>query len=904
MNIVVKINVFLSVVVFLLVQNLFGQTTGKIAGTVFDAVSGEALAGANVQVEGTALGASVALDGSFFIINVAPGTYTITIEMIGYKKFQIENLRVSVNRTAYVEANLEMAILEGEVIVVQADKIATKKDQTSSMRTISSKQMETLPVETVGAVVAMQAGVVNGHFRGGRSNEVTYMVDGLQVDESFSGEGKTVELEKESIEDLEVVTGTFNAEYGRAMSGVVNAVTKSGGNQFEGSVTVFSGTYLTQNTDKFIGLQNIDLLRNKDFTAALSGPIIRDKLTFFMNTRFQDRKNHLNGIQRFKVDDYSDYIDADPVLWHVENNGNNKFTPMNNALNFSFLGKLTYKLTDAIKTSLLYTRNDDQWNNYNHAFKYNPNGVPTTYRKTDMFSLQLSHSISTNAFYQVNLSRIDNTGSYYLFKNPLSKKYVHDGYLRGTEQIGFVTGGQIKDHNIRNSVDYNAKIDLTWQLNKVHSIKSGLLYTQHSIENSNTSIRNTFFGLPEESDFIINERGEVEFLNYTPYVPDNQSIYSDIYSVEPYEFSAYVQDKMEAEEIVINFGLRMDYFNPQTVYPTDRRNPDNNPQLSTTEYAKADEKIQISPRFGLAYQLGNKAVLRFSYGHFFQMPPMYALYQNNSFFLSPNDYETTMGNAQLKAQKTIQYEIGLWQELSDGFGLEVALFYRDIFDLLSTKVVTTYNQVEYGLFTNKDYGNTKGLEIKLDYSKNGLTAFLNYTLMYTRGNSDNPSQNYSRAGSNIDPVNRLIVMSWDQRHTLNATAGYYSGNWGATFTGYYNSGSPYTWAPISLNPLVNINLPPNNDYRPSRVSVDLNSYYKWRLYDDIALQLNLSIYNLLDGLNETWVYSSTGRANTIIPDEAAQNAHRKDFNDYFDQFKNPSQYESPRYVKIGLGLIF
>ncbi len=904
MNIFTKINGLFFVLILLCVQNVSAQTTGKIAGTVFDSATDEPLAGANVLVEGTALGASVAVDGSFFIINVPPGTYTVSIEMIGYKKFVVKNLRVSVNRTAYVEAELEPALLEGEVIVVQAEKIATKKDQTSSMRTISSKQIEALAVESVGAVIAMQAGVVNGHFRGGRSNEVTYMVDGLQVDESFSGEGKTVELEKESIADLEVVTGTFNAEYGRAMSGVVNAVTKSGGNQFKGSINVYSGTYVTRNTDKFIGLDDIDVFRNKDFTASLSGPVIPNKLTFFMNTRYQDRKNHLNGIQRYKVDDYSDYLNADPALWHTEHNGSNQYVPMNNALNFSFLGKLTYQVTDGIKTSLLYTRNDDEWNDYIHTFKYNPDGVPGSFRETDMVSLQMSHSLNRNAFYQVNLSMVDNTGSYYLYKNPLSKNYVHDGYLRGVEQIGFVTGGQIKDHNIRHSKNFNAKADFTWQVNKTHSIKSGVLFTQHSIENSNTSIRNKFFGTPEEGDVVVNDRGEIDFVNYEPYVPGNNTIYSDIYKVEPYEFSAYMQDKMEAGEIVINFGLRLDYFNPQTVYPTDRRNPDNNPQLSPTKYVKADEKIQVSPRFGLAYQLGDKAVLRFSYGHFFQMPPMYALYQDNSFFLSPNDYETTMGNAQLKAQKTVQYEIGLWQELFNGLGLEIALYYRDIFDLLSTKVVTTYNQVEYGLYTNKDYGNTKGLEIKLDYSKDGLTAFLNYTLMYTRGNSDNPQQNYNRAGSNIDPVNRLIVMSWDQRHTLNATLGYYSATWGATLTGYYNSGSPYTWSPISLNPLVNINLPPNNDYRPARLSFDLNSFYKWQIGDDISLQLNLNVFNILDRLNETWVYGSTGRANTIIPDEAAQSAHRKDFNDYFDQFRNPSQYEAPRYIKVGLGVIF
>jgi len=318
----------------------------------------------------------------------------------------------------------------------------------------------------------------------------------------------------------------------------------------------------------------------------------------------------------------------------------------------------------------------------------------------------------------------------------------------------------------------------------------------------------------------------------------------------------------------------------------------------------ADEKIQISPRLGLAYQLGKRAVLRFSYGHFFQMPPMYALFQNNSFIVPTNDYATTMGNSQLKAQKTVQYEIGLWQQLSDELGLEIALYYRDIYDLLSTKVVATFNQVEYGLFTNKDYGNTKGLELKLDYVYGSLNAYLNYTLQYTRGNADNPSQNYDRAGTNIDPVNKLIVMSWDQRHTLNATVGYYRPDWGATLTGYYNSGSPYTYAPADESILININLPPNNDTRPESFSLDLNSFYKWEYQPGLTFQFNLSIFNVLDELNEVAVNGRTGRAYTDVVKKTDIEKHQVDFNDFYDRVRNPSQYAAPRYIKFGVGVLF
>ena len=104
--------------------------------------------------------------------------------------------------------------------------------------------------------------------------------------------------------------------------------------------------------------------------------------------------------------------------------------------------------------------------------------------------------------------------------------------------------------------------------------------------------------------------------------------------------------------------------------------------------------------------------------------------------------------------------------------LELALYYKDIYNLLSTKIISTYNGIEYGLYTNKDYGNARGLEVKWRYQTGRFFANLNYTLAYTKGNADEPEQTFDRAGDNMDPIRRYIPMSWDQRQTLNLTGGY------------------------------------------------------------------------------------------------------------------------------------
>lgn len=880
--------------IILVVSNLLvAQTTGKISGTVTDAETGEPLPGANVVVEGELIGAATDNNGRFHVINVRPGEYTVIVNVIAYKPIHVENVRVSVNRTFSLDVKMTPTVLEGETVTVTADRISFKRDQTSTIKNVSSDQIKELAIESMSAVVNMQAGVVAGHFRGGRSTEVTYMIDGIQVDEAFSGEYTAVEVEPEAVQDLEIITGTFNAEYGRAMSGIVNIITKDGGNNFEGSLSSGYGNYYTRNENIFIGLTPSEFNRNKDYKVQLSGPILKNRITFLTNIRFQDNKNHLNGIHRFNVTDESNYYSSNPSDWIDDYSGDSSFVAMNRSNNQSLLGKLTFTL-GSFRLSTLYSLNEDEWHGYDHIFKYNPYGMAATHRRTEFAALSINHMLSRSLFYELKLSYMDNYSGWYLYEDPLDSNYVHDRYM-DSYGPGFFTGGQQKGHSVRIMEDWGAKFDLTWQVNHTHSLKWGAQYIQHQLDNQWHEIRNKYIGTVDEN------------ILYEPDTLADNTLYADVYKVEPIDASAYIQDKMEFDEMVINFGIRYDYFDPNTVYPSDRRNPANQlslPDSMMSVYPMAEPFYQVSPRFGLAYQLGDVAVLHFSYGHFFQLPPLYALYQGHSFLISPNDYVTTIGNSRLKPEKTVTYEIGLWQALTRNIGLEVTLFYKDIYNLLSTKIISTYNQIEYGLFSNKDYGNVRGLEVKFDYGSQSFNVNINYTLQYTRGNADSPQQSFDRAGDSMDPVNRFIPMSWDQRHTFNATVGYHSGNFHMSATGYYNSGTPYTFSPLGESTLSRINLYPNNDYQPSKYQADLTARYSLQLANMAGVNFFLTIYNLFDRLNEEWVNSQTGRAYTDVEENSEILLHRSNFNDYEDVYQNPSMYSTPRMIKFGLELTF
>ena len=915
------------------------QTTGKLAGTIVDKQSKSPLPGANIILEKTSYGAATDEGGQFHIINIPPGMYSVSIMMIGYKTVKVNDVRISINRSVSLDIEMETTVIEGEVVTVEVARLAQKKDQTSTIKNISGDEISVLPVENIGAVINMQAGVVQGHFRGGRYGEVTYLIDGVQVDETFGGSNATVDIQPEAVQDLEVITGTFNAEYGRAMSGVVNVVTKDGGPTFEGSISSGASYYQTSNTDIFIGLSP-DLNISKDLKFSLGGPVLGNKITFFTNLRSQNINGHLNAYRIFNVDDISLFWLDDSSQWFSTKSGDSSYVPMNTSKNLSVLGKLSFNVFKGIRLSSLYSYSDDSWFGYDHSFKYSPDGRAGSYKNTHYTALQLNHMITPKLFYELKMSSVDNYFGVYLYKDPLDTNYIHDFHLNNYGS-GFFTGGQQKDHTERTMIDETYKFDLTWQANHSHSFKLGILTIAHDIDNQWRQIRNKFDGQDVEDP-----------LTYEPIVFGDSTVYADIYKVKPQEAAAYFQDKMEFDDMVINFGVRYDYFDPASVYPSDRRNPANqllfygssgngmwnegeewtdsndngiwdwvdvndNEIVDSNEaevwideigdtlmstYPQAPVIDQVSPRIGFAYQLGNQAVLHFSYGHFFQMPPLYAMYQNHSHLIPPNDFGTTMGNVLLKPEKTITYEIGLWQELTRGVSLDVAIFYRDIYNLLSTKIISTYNQIEYGLYSNKDYGNARGLEVKLDLGYGSFKGTVNYTLQYTRGNADSPTQTFDRAGNSMDPVNRLIPMSWDQRHTLNGTVMFSMKNYGGTVTAYYNSGTPYTFSPQSESILSRINLYPNNAYKPATATVDATLYYNFKLMGRLHCKIDLTIYNLLDRLNENWVDSGTGRAYTAVIRETDLAGHRSDFNNYEDRIHNPSMYSTPRAVKLALGI--
>lgn len=287
-------------------------TTGKIAGKVVDAETNEPLIGATVAIEGTKLGGKTNIDGDYVILNVPPGTYTLRCSYVGYQTATMRNVKVSVDMTTRADFKLRIESVQAQEVVITAERPLVVKDMTATRAAVGSEEILTLPIQNPAQVLEIQAGVVGGTFRGGRRGEAAYIVDGFMVNDVFDGnQGRGINnlgVESQAIQELELLTGGYNAEYGQAMSAIINIVTKEGGTDYEGNLQTFFGGYLTPRTDLFQNVNNIRTVGSRDIQGSLSGPIPitsgqKDLLTFFVNARYFEDEGRFYGQRIFNPGD-------------------------------------------------------------------------------------------------------------------------------------------------------------------------------------------------------------------------------------------------------------------------------------------------------------------------------------------------------------------------------------------------------------------------------------------------------------------------------------------------------------------------------------------------------------------------------------------------------------------------
>ncbi|MCK6615296.1 MAG: TonB-dependent receptor [Ignavibacteriaceae bacterium] len=903
--------------VALLTADLAAQS-GKVSGRVTDKVTNEALPFVNVIIEGTTQGAATDLDGYYNILNVAPGTYTIKASAIGYNSQSVSGVRVSIDLTSKIDFVLsETSLTLKDEVVVVATKPLVTKDLTASTAIVGADDIAALPVTEFQEVLGLKAGVVGNSVRGGRSGEVVYAIDGVPVTDVYDG-GTVVDVNANSIQELQFVSGAFNAEYGKALSGYVNIATKDGKNTFEGNVTTYFGDYYSDRTDIFRAIDDFDPLSIHNFEGSLSGPIIPNSLYFYGNFRYVYFGGWLNGKRVFNPWDITTNLGASVPLenrYDIQKTGDGEIVPMNWNQKVYGQGKLTYRVIPEIKLTYNYMIDDVEYRDYDHSFAYNPDGDFKKFRTGHTNILGMTHTLGSSTFYQLNLSYFFKRFRQYVYEDYNDPKYTHNELLGQSpaDVPSFRTGGTQSSHFKRTTGTYGVKFDITSQVTQIHQVKAGVEFNRHNLSFDNVNlIQPDGIGSPKDT------RNPYVTLRVPDINNPAENLAIDIYTRNPVEFSAYLQDKIELSELIINIGLRYDMFMPDgklLVDPTDPNiyNPLNPANIAKTLaerqtywYKDASTKSQLSPRLGVAFPITDRGVIHFSYGYFFQIPPFDLLYTNPEFKFGQGTGNLGIaGNSDLRPQGTISGEVGVQQAITDDISIDLTAYFRDIRDLAGTRAdeITLFGgSGRYSQFVNSDFGFVKGIVFTLTKRfSDGWSGTIDYTLQSAKGNASDPAATRNALVGGALPEIQLIRLNQDQTHTINVTFSYASENWGLSMIGNYGSGFPYT-----PNQSINLStLLTNSETKPTYVNADFRAYYDFKIMDSYKISFFTRIYNLFDIRNEVNVYGDSGTADFTVEEFLRRQQNLPVIVNTLDEwYRVPTNYSEPRRIEFGATLFF
>ena len=410
--------IIIIIVLLFCIGSLFAQQTGNIEGVVTDAETGETLPGVNIILKGTYFGAATNIDGKFRINSIAVGNYNVTVSLIGYTAVEYTGIEIEPNKTKTIDVKLKETVLTlGQEVVVIGDKPLMDVEETQSKRTVSREEIEVAVVENIQGIVSQQSGVVEAdreiHIRGGRSYENAFLVDGVSVQDPLSGTGFGLQLSANAIEEVEVITGGYNAEYGQATSGVVNVKTREGRSSFNGSVSYKRDDL--GNSESF-SVFNTDVLE-----LSLSGP--EPITSFFLPAIGIDIPGDISFFTSF----YSGITDGitqgyyKPTADQLNSStfGGTRFAPRAENSYF-WLAKLTYRYSPTLKfgysfnQSVSINQNSQSLQSnlefvepspgYQYTFQNILDNANTFTHNNIFHNLNLTHTLNPSTFYEVKFN--------------------------------------------------------------------------------------------------------------------------------------------------------------------------------------------------------------------------------------------------------------------------------------------------------------------------------------------------------------------------------------------------------------------------------------------------------------------------------------------------------------------
>ncbi len=897
---------------------IYGGETGKIAGRVIDKQTGEALIGANVVitariVEGSEqklshlMGAATDFNGDYFILNISPGLYVVQVSYVGYNTEIIKQVQVEVDKTTRLDFKLSSKAYQAESVVVTAySPQKLEEDLTATKQVYNTENLQTMAgVANLTDILELQADVVDDHFRGGRIGESLYLIGGAPINNPLDN-SRAFSPITTGLQEVEVYTSGFSAEYGNAQSGVVNMIPKEGGNKWETSAQVsgslpyyktwYGSPYSPGNVYYYNTLINLNswLAENPtqpgrplwDAGYGFGGVYLPAPKNGYIYTA-QDslriaRLGQMSwleamrsvGLQYNNTVDYRlDFSVGGPLTKYVKmfvaarQEVTNPDVPTTHPdVERQAIGTLTFQKSTEDKFTFRFTY-DNQLDNYFSSNWYQwlwdrTLSVSQQLQTTSQYGLDWTHifnqatilNFKANLFYVYSRTNVDLLlpGQ---FTNDYSNLYLN--WVNYTDPANQQAGRINNDYGTTITTTYNVDGNLTSQINKWNLLKSGIQFS--------------YYDLNVDQDVNVSDPGSYRKLAFDAF---------------PYEGALYIQDKMEFEGFIANIGLRYDFYNFNTSYYSDifspLRNPDFDPSAQGSQYynpalaAKSKTKLytRLQPRIGISFPLSTSAVFHLNYGTFTQRPSFDEVFYNQ---IDRQNAINILGNPRLRPENTQAYDVGVETALPFGIRLDVSAYYKNVVDLVESAFYVDANKAAYQTYANRDYADIKGFHVNIEKSDGPLQGYINYNYGSSTGKSSNdlnaPVTYIERtAGSGADsvvlPSPQDVYLDYDITHSavLNLTYKIFNKggvkilgvhplenmNFSLTFKIY--SGRPYT--PVvagAAGELFSMRTPTERDLR-ARVQKSFS-------FNSSNLTVYLEGYNLLNqftySYSRIFAYSAT-----------------------------------------------
>ena len=757
---------------------LLAGNVGKIFGKVTDSETGEALIGANITITETYQGATTDGTGEYIVVNIHPGSYTINISYIGYETISTTDVYVTADNTTYLDKKLTRQTIEGSVVTVVAEKHLIDKSHTASKQSVSSESMEKQPVKDIKAVLETQAGIFQNTYRGDSRVSSVIMMNGISTNsglfsDNFSG------FNLSAIQEISVMTGGYNAEYGEARAAVINITEKNTAQGIHGSlisrlrpagkyhygrnmysqenydITHFNLDYWTTQALNPISIhfgrdpqELLDQWQEQSSPDPVQGDYTERDQWFYEGTVYGSLFHGVNflisGRQEKGVG-----IFPQSIPYNTEKN-------LQGYLNFNFIKRLQIRVggfSGEKETAItgggsrysggadyvISTNNSnfDSWEgSQEHQWlgativagpydqnKYHPMGVIYDHfpelRNWSQLYLKATMQINQSSFLQINISRLTD-------KMNRSDRYgVVPDTLWSRRDDTFLMVPQFRDQGYFHAWDRSesivdqVKVDYTNQYTKNQQLKMGTGYKQFDIDFEH------FMASYEGG-------GRWNLLN--------------IFQGQPLEGHFYLQNLSEFPGIILNGGIRVDYFNQNreassnmfdplasetTTEGHDPFEPAGFPGTPVT--VPTELQVKISPRLGLSYPISENALLHFSYGHFYQRPswskmlgfPFTNYAEDMDLALNPfadqltymEEWQGFYGNPDLGYERSIQYELGIDLVYLNRLKFKFTGYFKDasqVASVTSGLYGAEYFATKAYMVSNGGYSDTRGIELSVE----------------------------------------------------------------------------------------------------------------------------------------------------------------------------------------------